>query len=234
VINSQLPPVEGEPWFQTSDPDVQLDEIVRTAAASEITALATMIRQHDARWKKHAWSKEVTILTRSAALADQQLWRDADITLAHQNATCDQFNAMIRDYKHLAGTADPTRPVAGDSLLAWEAMKTHNIKKSEIYAVAGSMPLAGGYTVRLLCPYTGQLSMVAVNKATLLNQKSEIKVDGFHPFSYASAITGHKSQGSEWDNVIVLVCDKRRSHEDYWNWVYTSCTRAKKHLTIII
>ena len=53
-------------------------------------------------------------------------------------------------------------------------------------------------------------------------------------FSFAHCITGHKSQGSEWDNVVVLACDKALKHEDYWNWLYTSCTRAKKHLTVIV
>jgi exodeoxyribonuclease-5 len=49
-----------------------------------------------------------------------------------------------------------------------------------------------------------------------------------NPFDYAYAITCHKAQGDEWDNVIVYeqVCDKW----DHRRWAYTAASRAKRGL----
>ena len=48
---------------------------------------------------------------------------------------------------------------------------------------------------------------------------------------YGYAVTCHKSQGGEWDHVFVDCAWRRaeRGHE-YFRWLYTAVTRAKKHL----
>lgn len=52
-----------------------------------------------------------------------------------------------------------------------------------------------------------------------------------NPFDYAYAITCHKAQGDEWDNVIVYeqICDKW----DHKRWAYTAASRAKRGLVWI-
>lgn len=230
----QLPPVSGEAWFQTCDPSVHLNEIVRTAADSEITLFATMLRQQDPTWKKHSWKREVTLIDRQTALGLDNVWTAADVVLAHQNITCDKYNSFLRMVKRLTNDADPIRPMCGDRLLAWQAIKDAGITKSDTYDVLAAGPVNGGYVVRLCSPLTGQMSLVAVNKAMLLQQMTGIQVKNTFPFSYGHCITGHKSQGSEWDHVVVLAHDKNRRHEDYWNWLYTACTRARKRLTVVI
>lgn len=49
-----------------------------------------------------------------------------------------------------------------------------------------------------------------------------------HPFDYAYCITAHKSQGDEWQKVMVYeqICDKW----DHKRWAYTSASRAKEKL----
>jgi exodeoxyribonuclease V len=49
-----------------------------------------------------------------------------------------------------------------------------------------------------------------------------------NPFDYAYAITAHKAQGDEWNNVIVYEqkCDKW----DHVRWAYTAASRAKSGL----
>lgn len=49
-----------------------------------------------------------------------------------------------------------------------------------------------------------------------------------HPFDYAYCITAHKSQGDEWQKVMVYeqVCDKW----DHKRWAYTAASRAKEKL----
>jgi len=53
-------------------------------------------------------------------------------------------------------------------------------------------------------------------------------------FDFGYVITTHKSQGSEWDNVIVF--EERfpkATDEEYSKWLYTAVTRAKKNLLLI-
>lgn len=52
--------------------------------------------------------------------------------------------------------------------------------------------------------------------------------DSPNPFDYAYCITAHKSQGDEWDDVLVIeqLC-KNWSHK---RWAYTAASRAKKKL----
>ena len=52
-------------------------------------------------------------------------------------------------------------------------------------------------------------------------------------FTYGYAITCHKSQGSEWDNVLVIEEGFPFSKEEHMRWLYTACTRAAKKLVII-
>lgn len=52
-------------------------------------------------------------------------------------------------------------------------------------------------------------------------------------FTYGYAITCHKSQGSEWDNVLVIEEGFPFEKEEHKQWLYTACTRASKKLVII-
>jgi len=49
---------------------------------------------------------------------------------------------------------------------------------------------------------------------------------------YGYAITCHKSQGGEWDNVIIDF-DRVRKNLEFFRWSYTAVTRAKKSLCVI-
>lgn len=229
----QLPPVEGTKWFQTAEPDVRLYKVVRTGEGSEITTLANMIRRKSPEWKKRDWKCEVTILNRNDRTAVEKALKDANITLAHKNITCDDFNFKIRDIRGLfVNDMNWVVPQKGDVLLAWECIKGKgaDIYKSEIYPVLKAFPLNGGFRVQL----EGITELIAISKANLMEQKTEITVAHLHRFSFACCITAHKSQGSEWDHVVVLAYDHATKWPDHYNWLYTACTRAKKHLTVVI
>ena len=60
----------------------------------------------------------------------------------------------------------------------------------------------------------------------------EYKSGEFDRFTLAYAISIHKSQGSEYDNVVVVLA-KSFKRMFYNKLIYTAVTRAKKHLTII-
>ena len=52
-------------------------------------------------------------------------------------------------------------------------------------------------------------------------------------FTYAYAITCHKSQGSEWSNVVVLEERFPFDRTEHARWLYTACTRASERLVLV-
>jgi exodeoxyribonuclease-5 len=52
------------------------------------------------------------------------------------------------------------------------------------------------------------------------------------PVAFAYAITAHKSQGSEWRDVLV-VDESKVFGLDAKRWLYTAATRAREHLAIV-
>jgi ATP-dependent exoDNAse (exonuclease V) alpha subunit len=52
---------------------------------------------------------------------------------------------------------------------------------------------------------------------------------GARLWDYAYAITAHKAQGSEWEDVLVL----EENPQDYARWMYTAVTRAKSRLIVV-
>lgn len=60
---------------------------------------------------------------------------------------------------------------------------------------------------------------------------SESEVGGL--FNWGWCVTCHKSQGSEWDSVVVFEERTQPSHDDWKRWLYTAITRSKKQLLIV-
>ena len=55
---------------------------------------------------------------------------------------------------------------------------------------------------------------------------------GTQEFDYGYAITCHKSQGSQWDNVLIF--DESWCFRDTWQrWLYTAITRASDKITLV-
>lgn len=52
-------------------------------------------------------------------------------------------------------------------------------------------------------------------------------------FTYGYAITGHKSQGSEWEKVLVIEEKFPFGKEEHARWLYTVCTRASNKLVLL-
>ena len=51
--------------------------------------------------------------------------------------------------------------------------------------------------------------------------------------TFGWAITGHRAQGSQWENVIVWDDGLGRSELDRRRWLYTVITRAERGLVIL-
>jgi exodeoxyribonuclease-5 len=209
-----------------------MTQIVRTGAGSEITKLAGMLRNRDLNWTKVIWQNEVRKTGQLNSNFITAL-KNSDVCIAHQNKTCNLYNYEIRDLKGLQGKNE-FQPVRGDLLMAWQTLDHLGIIKGATYTVMAAMPCNGGFLVRFAETYAGQPITVNVAYPNLRDQATKDKVKGCFPFSFAHCITAHKSQGSEWDNVVVINDYARQNEPEYWNWLYTSVTRAKKSITIVL
>ena len=55
---------------------------------------------------------------------------------------------------------------------------------------------------------------------------------GSQEFDFGYAITCHKSQGSQWNNVLIY--DESWCFRDTWQrWLYTAITRAADKITLV-
>ena len=52
-------------------------------------------------------------------------------------------------------------------------------------------------------------------------------------FYFGYAITCHASQGSQWNNVLVIEENFPREGEEHARWLYTAVTRSVKKLVLI-
>jgi len=65
-------------------------------------------------------------------------------------------------------------------------------------------------------------------------QIEESNCDSIDLFDFGYATTVHKSQGSEWDKVVLFVQRNKYQEDDQWRrWLYTAVTRAKEKLFVI-
>ncbi len=72
-------------------------------------------------------------------------------------------------------------------------------------------------------------------KSIIINfssHKVEYEQNDFDKFNLAYAVSIHKSQGSEYDNVVVIISNSHK-RMFYNKLIYTACTRAKKNLIVV-
>lgn len=79
---------------------------------------------------------------------------------------------------------------------------------------------------------TNQSSLTPTQKYKINNAK-KLPYPAPYDFAYAYAITTHKSQGSQWNKVLVVEERFPFDKEEHAKWLYTACTRASERLVVI-
>jgi exodeoxyribonuclease V len=207
----QLPPIGGESFFNR--PDVRLRQIHRQAADSAIIRQAYQVRHHG------YYEDDGADFRVEKQLTDADL-AYCDVALCYKRATRHELNRQKRKILGLSG--DWPSP---DELVLCHT----NRPKLGIF---------NGATYRVIdCNQEDSLMVLDIDG-------DEIEVgnacfgelddpQGTRPiFSFAYAITVHKAQGSEWDNVLV-VDEFPQSDENRRRWVYTAITRASRSVLMV-
>ena len=253
----QLPPVDkDQDNGLLYNPDVFLDEIMRQALDSEIIRLSMAIRHHESIPYEHG--SEVIVLPKEQLNTGMLLW--ADQILVGTNATRIAINNQMRALK---GRGDRPEPGDKLICLRnyWECLARNEDPLvngtigyiNNMYETFHKIPQwAGGKTLQVTVgefisdsnAYFGELQMDTqqiltgercLDRKTIYKLSKNIRTMGLVPmeFTYAYAITTHKSQGSQWPNILVLEERFPFDKEEHARWLYTACTRAEERLVLV-
>ena len=233
----QLPPVKGTFNLMDEDNlDVRLDEIHRQAAGNPILVLSSDVR-HGRPVKKHFG--EVTSKIGVEDMSDDMLMQ-ADQVITGKNDTRHWLNAQVRRLKGFVGEY----PRAGEKLIFLKNNYRLNIRNGQqVEVLENCRRLNDNDKTVLVLNYVDgdgnkneiNLSTAAFdNKGWKQGQDDGIVAPDSAVAGYGYAITCHKSQGSEWDSVL-LYDDGFASWDEELRrkFLYTAVTRAKKKIIIV-
>lgn len=229
---AQLPPV-GDSTGLLLNPDYHMSEILRQNADSPILKLSQMIL-NGVELKLGTIGDKVYICKRDRITDDLLL--KADQVLCGQNKTRHDLNARMRAAR---GETDMF-PVEGDKVICI---------KNNWYKYASGVPIINGLIgyckkvkhtsetgmrVEFTPDFADESAILDISKRPFLDKKNPFEEEGSNLdvdyIDYGYAITVHKAQGSEYDNVIVYkdwMPEKMRKQ-----WIYTAVTRAKNKIVI--
>ncbi len=226
----QLPPVKGGGYFTESPPDVMLTRIHRQAEDNPIIRLSEIVRSGGEL--REGQYGETRIMRRSAIDAAQVI--GADQVLVGVNRTRRAYNQRIRD---LLGFKEPL-PVAGDRLVCLRNDRAKGLINGGLWRVEALGGVKKDFvkmTLRSEDEGARASVKVAVLKAFFEGTEGELAYPlrrESDEFDFGYALTVHKAQGSQWDDVM-LFDESFAFREHRARWLYTGLTRAAKRLTVV-
>ncbi|ATP12586.1 ATP-binding protein [Bartonella henselae] len=226
----QLPPISGGGFFSNGVPDFLLSEIHRQARDNPIVRLAMDVREgRDIPYGNYGAARVVT-----RKEVHQQLVLDADQLLVGINRTRYLYNKRLRVLKGFTAAY----PQAGDKLVCLRNDPAKGLLNGSLWKVMTSQKETVKPGVNLLVkPEESERGVVKIKllKALFENPDSDISWQlkkRYDDFDYGYALTVHKAQGSQWNNVVLF--DESFAFRDMSaRWLYTGITRAAERLTIV-
>jgi exodeoxyribonuclease-5 len=224
----QLPPISGEGFFD-GDPDVMLTEIHRQAAENPVIHMATKVREGGRLTPGRYGSSEVV---GPGITLDADRVLEADQALVGRNATRRSSNARVRELRGFVGAA----PLPGEKLVCLKNNKDRALLNGGLWAVDRVLAKSPT-TVRMrLTPETGAGAVsVKVPMPYFLGTEDTLdwKTKKYNDqFGFGYALTVHKSQGSQWDDVV-LFDESVYFREHRARHLYTGLTRAAQKVTVV-
>jgi exodeoxyribonuclease-5 len=228
---AQLPPIQGGGFFTDAKPDAMLTEVHRQAQDDPIVRLSMEIRAGNSLAEGQYGETQVV---RRGDLDPKRVLR-ADQVLVGRNVTRRAYNARLRERR---GFADAL-PMAGDKLVCLRNNRRKGLFNGGLWQVA-ERPTTRRQILRLrLRPDEG-----AGAKGVKVSVRPECFTGGveklewpqrkkYDEFDFGYVLTVHKSQGSQWDDVVLF--DESFAFPDSRErWLYTGITRAAKRLTVVV
>jgi len=227
---AQLPPVKGGGFFTEGEPDVMLTEVHRQAKDNPIIHLSMMVRE-GGRLESGSYGESRIIRRREI---DAAAVMAADQVLVGLNKTRRLYNTRLRE---LNGYRDPM-PAAGEKLVCLRNDKTKGLLNGGTWTVQALRPPKGGLVRLDLVPEDERRRRpveVAVLPEFFEGREDEIPLPARREsdeFTYGYALTVHKAQGSQWNDVM-LFDESYAFREHRSRWLYTAITRAAERVTVV-
>lgn len=227
---AQLPPVKGGGYFTETEPDFMLSEIHRQAADNPIIRYSMDIRE--GRETEAPEGGPLEFLSRAAITPERIL--AADQVLVGTNRTRKRFNDRIRELK---GHKSPT-PEAMEKLVCLRNNRQKGLLNGGIWKVLLTKAAKSGRTRLLVSAEdepTGKPVHISVPERFFTEGPDAVPFPerrGADEFDFGYALTTHKAQGSQW-NDVVLFDESYAFREHRARWLYTAVTRAAERLTVV-
>ncbi|ALN73882.1 MULTISPECIES: ATP-dependent RecD-like DNA helicase [unclassified Aureimonas] len=228
----QLPPVSGGGFFTEAEPDFLLTEIHRQARDNPILALALDAREgRELQLGDHGAAR---VITKREVDRDEVL--AADQVLVGTNRTRRLYNNRLRELKGFTGAL----PQSGDKLVCLRNDPAKGLLNGSLWQVMTASPETVKPGTNLLVKPDDDDIDKGMAKIKLLKQVFEDPTaeipwatkKRYDDFDYGYALTVHKAQGSQWDDVM-LFDESWAFKESRERWLYTAITRAAERLIVV-
>jgi exodeoxyribonuclease-5 len=229
---AQLPPISGGGYFTEHEPDHLLTEIHRQARDNPIIRLAMDVREGREFMKGDYGTAQVI----GREDVDQDLVLSADQVLVGTNRTRRRYNQRLRELKGFDGML----PQAGDKLVCLRNDPSKGLLNGSLWKVMTASRETVKPGINLLVspeeddPDRG-VAKIKLMKAAFEDPDADIpwqQKKRFDDFDFGYALTVHKAQGSQWDEVVLF--DESFAFRDTrQRWLYTAITRASQRLTVV-
>lgn len=231
---AQLPPISSAGFFTSHEPDTMLTEVHRQARDNPIIRLSMDIRE--GKTIQPGEYGQTRILERDAIAPEalKEIVMGADQVICGLNRTRVMYNKRMREYLGRTGTM----PVKGDKLICLRNDRQKNIYNGSMWTALDCRRkgIIIHMKVEELDGEVARSKGVQVREEFFDGREGILQWQekrGTQEFTYGYAITCHKSQGSQWNNVVVFD-ESKAFREDAMRWKYTAATRAAEKLTMVV
>jgi exodeoxyribonuclease V len=227
---AQLPPVKGGGYFTDAEPDVMLTQVHRQAADNPIVRLSMIVRE-GGRIDYGVYG-ETRVVRRDGL--DPALVTGADQVLVGMNKTRRAYNNRLRQLRGFSSA----HPQSGEKLVCLRNNRKKGLLNGALFTVKSAGALRRGKIRMLVAPEEGEGKFLRVGVIPQFFENVEGEIPyalrkDSDEFDYGYALTVHKAQGSQWDNVA-LFDESFAFREHRARWLYTGVTRAAQMLTLVM
>jgi exodeoxyribonuclease-5 len=228
---AQLPPVKGGGFFTEAEPDIMLTQVHRQAADDPIIRMSMIVRD-GGRVSRGTYGRSRVI---GRDELDTDAVQNADQVLVGLNKTRRAYNRRLRELGGFSGTL----PSAGEKLVCLKNNRQKGLLNGGIFTVEKAATVRRGkvrMAVRAEESRGGKPIRVGVLPQFFEGGEDEIPYAlrrNSDEFDFGYALTVHKAQGSQWDDVV-LFDESYAFREHRARWLYTGITRAAERLTVVV
>lgn len=235
---AQLPPVKGgESYFMRKRPDTLLTDVQRQARDSPVIELATKVRNKERLALGQYGDSSVMDIGRFYGVLKPEMMH-ADQILCWRNNTRHTIN---KEYRKKIGRTDPL-PMQGDRLVGLQNIPAQGLFNGAIYrTLENARTTVDPSRMRLRVEpelniddspartHNASTASIMGQDLTKVGAAERKTLGRLRMFNYGYALTVHKAQGSQWNDVYTL---DEHEGSDHWRWLYTAITRAAERVVV--